>query len=86
MILQYGYRVRLTSAVTLNATVAYETFDVSGPLGDSGDRYLFSLASGYQLDRYWKVGLEYAFALKNSSLPNRDYTQNRITVNLTRQF
>ena len=83
---QYGVVRKLSRNITLNANLAYEPFSTSGPGGESGERYLFNLGTSFKLSTAWHAGVGYAFAWKSSSLPGRDYTQNRLTLDLTRQF
>ena len=83
---QYGLVRQLTRLVSINAGLAYEPFRSSGIGGEEGSRYLFNLGTGFQLTSAWHAGIGYGFAWKDSSLPNRNYTQNRLTFDLTRQF
>ena len=83
---QYGVVRKLSRNITLNANLAYEPFRTSGPGGESGERYLFNAGTSFKLSSAWHAGVGYAFAWKNSSLPGRDYKQNRLTLDLTRQF
>ncbi len=83
---QYGLVRQITRNISLNGTLAYEPFRSSGIGGEEGSRYLFTLGTGFQLTSAWHAGLGYAFAWKDSSLANRSYTQNRLTLDLTRQF
>ncbi|HVY69289.1 MAG TPA: outer membrane beta-barrel protein [Verrucomicrobiae bacterium] len=84
--LQYGYSTKLTSAITLNTSLSYETFTTSGPVGESADRYLFYIGTHFQLTRRVLAGLGYTFSWKDSNQPGLDYQQNRLTLDLAYQF
>ncbi len=84
--LQYSVVRKLSRNISVNANLAYEPFRSSGLGGEAGERYLFNVGTSFKLSSAWHAGVGYAFALKNSSLPGRDYTQNRLTLDLTRQF
>lgn len=84
--LQYGLVRQLSRSVSVNAGLAYEPFRSSGVGGEEGDRYLFNLGTGFQLNSDWHAGVGYGFAWKDSNISNRSYSQNRLTFDLTRQF
>ncbi|MEW6158913.1 MAG: outer membrane beta-barrel protein [Verrucomicrobiota bacterium] len=84
--LQYGLMMRLSKRLNVNSTFSYESLDFSGPRGEVADRYLFYFGTGYQVAKNWMLGLGFAFAWKNSNLPGNDYQQNRLTIDVTRQF
>jgi len=82
---QYGTSKRLTSAIALRVTGVYEHLLASGG-GEEADRYLLYLGTDYRLTRQWAIGLAYALSLKDSVFFGRDYTQNRLTLDVTRHF
>jgi hypothetical protein len=84
--LQYNHSWRLSSPITLNTTLSYDTYASSGAGADSGSRYMLYLSTAYHLSRRWSTALSYAFAHKDSDLVGQDYTQNRITIDLRREF
>lgn len=86
MSVQYGLHDRVTSAMTINSTIAYENFSSSGLAGEKADRFLIYLGTSSRLTRDWTLGLAYAFSTKTANFVSRDYTQNRFTLDLTRQF
>ncbi|MEW6305540.1 MAG: hypothetical protein AB1705_18845 [Verrucomicrobiota bacterium] len=83
---QHGLNVMITSSISVGTTLAYETLTSSGALGETADRYLFSIGTGFQVTRYWSAGFAYALAWKDSNQAGRDYLQNRLTLDLTRRF
>jgi uncharacterized protein (PEP-CTERM system associated) len=40
----------------------------------------------YSLTRTWNATLAYSYALKDSAIEGRDYTQNRLTLELQKRF
>ncbi len=84
--LQYGFNARLNRVTTLSTSFQYEHFRTSGPDGERGDRYSVSVGARWQLARQWQLGAGYTFNSKHSDLPASDYSQNRFTLGLTRQF
>ncbi len=83
---QYGLRSRMTRKITLQGTLAYEHFLASGIAGEKADRILAYLGTGYQITSKWNMGVAYSYALKASDTVGRDYSQNRLTFDFTRQF
>ncbi len=83
---QYGLNTRLTSYLLLNTTFSYENLKASGTSGENADRYLFYIGASAQVTRRWTLALGYAMSLKNSDIANQDYRQNRVTLELARQF
>jgi hypothetical protein len=86
MALQYGVTATLRRGVTVNSILAYDQSTVSGAGGESSDRYMFYLGTGFALSRSWQLGLGYSFAWKDSDQAGRDYTQNRITLDASYRF
>lgn len=84
--MQYGLTLRATKAISLNPSLTYETLASSGVGGEQADRYMFYVGTGFQFTRRWNMGVAYSFGWKDSQLPGRDYTQNRVTLDFTRQF
>jgi len=83
---QYSLRTQLTSAISLGTGLAYEHFRLSGAPGEQASRYLATIGTGFHLTRLWSIGLGYSYALKQSDQPAHGYSQNRLTLNVTRQF
>jgi opacity protein-like surface antigen len=83
---QYGFQTQVRKTITLHAMVAYEHLRASLAGGETADRYLTYLGASYHFSRHWLLGLGYSFALKDSDLAEQSYTQNRLTLDLTRQF
>ncbi|PYK73589.1 MAG: hypothetical protein DME44_00835 [Verrucomicrobia bacterium] len=73
---------------TLLATeVFYENADDSGGFIDEHlHRYGGAITIGYQLTPHVTLGLRYQFTEKDSNVPFRDYTQNRISFDGTYSF
>jgi hypothetical protein len=84
--LQYGITSQVAPAITLNATAAYENLTSSGFLSEDSDRYLAYLSATLRLASHWTAGIAYSFGMKDSRLPDRDYVQNRVILELTRLF
>lgn len=83
---QYGLHRRLTSAITLNVTLGYQYFAASGLGGEKATRYLGFVGTSYQLSRMWQLAFGYSFVRKDSDRWGMNYTQNRFTLDATRQF
>lgn len=84
--LQYGVSLKVLAPVTLNGTFVYESLRGSGSAGENSERYLWYLGTGLRLSSRWNLGFGCSLGIKDSELPGRDYTQNRVTLELTRQF
>lgn len=84
--LQHGFQWQLNRALSLNTIFSYENFQASNVGGDSGDRYLAYVALNYWLTKSWNATLGYSMALKDSAIEGRDYTQNRLTLELQKRF
>ena len=84
-VLQYGLSWRLNSFISLNTTFAYEHLEQSGD-GEIADRYIWYVGAGWQVARGWTLGVGYSFAWKDSDVAQRDYRQNRVTLDLTHDF
>lgn len=82
---QYKVRMEIARGLQVNASASYELVRASGT-HETANRFLFYAGTTYQLTRHWTAGLAYATARKTSNIPSRDYTQNRITLDLTRRF
>jgi hypothetical protein len=72
--------------VRVNASLTYQNYSMTGPRDEDGDHYLAQLTAGYKLAPRWNLGLGYVFALKEARDSALDYTQNRVTVEVTHQF
>jgi hypothetical protein len=83
---QYGIDWKASSAITLHSTFVYEDLRASGAVADESVRYLWYLGAQLRLSSKWQLGAAYSFAWKDSHLPDRDYRQNRMTLDLMRQF
>lgn len=83
--LQYSIDWLASQGVSVYGTLAYDHIEVSNA-GESADRFLFNVGTGFKLTRQWTLGVNYTFAVKESDLAGNDYIQNRITLDLTRQF
>ena len=86
MAVQYGLTSEVRRGVSLNGILSYDHSRVSGPGGETADRFLIYFGSGFALSRQWWLGLGYSFASKNSDQLGRDYVQNRITADATYKF
>ena len=82
----YGGKLRLRRSLTLHSKVTYEHSRTSGPAGETADRYLAYLGAGFQFSPRWNASIGYTLGLKDSNQAFRDYTQNRVTFQLVRQF
>lgn len=73
---------------TLLSTEAfYEDADDSGGfIGEHLHRYGGAVTLGYQLTPHVTLGLRYQFTKKDSNIPDRDYTQNRVSLDATYNF
>jgi hypothetical protein len=85
-VVQYGISWRMNSYLNLNSTFSYENLRASGAIGEHADRYLWYIGTGWQFARRWNLGIAYSFAWKDSNQQFRDYTQNRVTLDLTHEF
>ncbi len=71
----------------LSTEVFYEDADDSGGFIDEDlHRYGGAITIGYQLTPHVTLGLRYQFTEKDSDVPFRDYTQNRISFDGTYSF
>lgn len=83
---QYGISARIHRAITLDGRVLFEHFRTSGSPEEEADRYNFYFGPSYQFARHWRFTAAYTFNLKESNLADRDYIQNRVTLEISRQF
>jgi hypothetical protein len=83
---QYGLTGRFRAGMSLRSSFTYSKVQTSGPLGGEAAQYLFYIGTGRQITRLWSGNLGYAFALKDSSNANQGYMQNRLTLDITREF
>ena len=84
--LSYTIDARLQRRVTLHGKATYEHSRASIVGGETAERYIAYLGAGFQLSRDWSGSLGYTLSLKDSNLAGRDYTQNRMTFQLSRRF
>lgn len=83
---QYSLNWRMNSYLSLTSTFSYENIEASGLGGESANRYIWYAGTGWQVARRWNLGVAYSFAWKDSDIRLRDYTQNRVTLDLTHDF
>ncbi len=84
--MQYGLSARFSAGLTLRTSITYNALQSSGPQGENAGQYLFYIGTGRQITRLWSTSIGYSFALKDSSLPDNNYVQNRLTLDITREF
>ncbi|WCJ59051.1 hypothetical protein NXS98_15230 [Fontisphaera persica] len=84
--LQHGFQWQLNRAMSVNTLFSYENFQASNVGGDSGNRYMAYVGFNYSLTRTWNATLAYSYALKDSAIEGRDYSQNRLTLELQKRF
>jgi Putative beta-barrel porin 2 len=71
----------------LTTELFYEDADDSGGLiGEHLHRYGGALTVGYQLTPHVTLGLRYQYTKKDSNVPDRDYAQNRVSLDATYSF
>lgn len=83
--LQYGLVWRARSSMTFNSSFMYEMIDISGG-GEESDRFLWYFSTGLALSRQLTAQIAYALALKESNISDRNYFQNRLTLDLRYDF
>lgn len=83
---QYGFSVKILAPMTLNGTFVFEKISSSANFAEDSQRYLCYLGTGLRLSSRWDLGVGYSLGIKDSEFPGRDYTQNRVTLALTRHF
>lgn len=86
--INYGFSWDLIKDWSLNGNAYFQTLKNSGngPDNESADRYGFSIKGVYKLFRSWDLGLGYDFLMKDSSIPENDFLQNRVYLDLTYNF
>jgi hypothetical protein len=82
---QYGFLWKVNSWIGLNSNFSYEDLFASGGL-DKAQRFLTYIGFNFKMSRHWNGALSYGFAWKDSEDPSRNYTQNRVTIELSRLF
>jgi Putative beta-barrel porin 2 len=60
--------------------------DSGGFIGEHLHRYGGALTVGYQLTPHVTLGLRYQYTKKDSNVPDRDYAQNRVSLDATYSF
>ncbi len=71
----------------LSTELFYEDADDSGGfINEHLHRYGGALTVGYQLTPHVTVGLRYQYTQKDSNVPERDYAQNRVSIDATYSF
>ena len=71
----------------LSTELFYEDADDSGGFfSEHLHRYGGALTVGYQLTPHVTLGLRYQFTKKDSNVPERDYVQNRVSIDATYSF
>jgi hypothetical protein len=83
---QHNFSARVSKAARLTTGITYENFAASGGDGDDGYRVLLNIGAAYKVLKNWDLGLNYAWAMKDSTAPGNDYLQNRVGLNVTRNF
>jgi hypothetical protein len=84
----YSFTWDLIKETSLNGMAFFQTVknSGSGPDAESADRYGFSIIAVHRLFRSWDLGLGYDFLMKDSNIPENDYLQNRVHLDLTYSF
>ena len=71
----------------LSTELFYEDGDDSGGIfSEHIQRYGGAISLGYQLTKHVTLGLRYQYTQKQSDQPNRDYKQNRVSIDGTYSF
>jgi Putative beta-barrel porin 2 len=71
----------------LSTELFYEDADDSGGfINEHLHRYGGALTVGYQLTPHVTLGLRYQYTQKDSNVPDRDYAQNRVSLDATYSF
>jgi hypothetical protein len=83
--LQYSIFWKYNTSISLNGTFSWESLDSSGG-GEQAQRFLTYIGANMKISRRWNAGLSYGFAWKDSEFAGRDYTQNRVTLDINRAF
>ena len=76
----------IPAALALKGTFVFEDLSSSGTVNENSNRYLWYLGSTLRVSRAWTAGLAYSYGYKNSDFEDRDYTQHRVTLDITRHF
>jgi hypothetical protein len=80
---EYGVRWNLLEPVTVSVEVFYDHSNEPRPVQD--ERYQregFALEVGWELTERMRAQVGYRFIVRDSNLPVRDYTQNRVLIGL----
>ena len=83
---QYGVQLDFVRRLKIDTNFALENVTVSGTPGETANRYIFYVGTGYAFAKNWNAGLGYQYAQRESNLPGRSYKQNRVTLTTTRSF
>lgn len=83
---QYGIVARLNSKVSVRTTAMAETLSGEGPAAESALRQLYYIGTGYQWLRKWSWNAGYTYSQRDSDIAGRGYVQNRITIDINREF
>jgi hypothetical protein len=77
----------IINRVLLSTELFYEEGDDSGGiLAEHIQRYGGAITAGYQITPHVTLGLRYQYVQKQSDLPDRDYQQNRVSIDGTYSF
>jgi hypothetical protein len=85
-IVQYGLSARFSAGITVRSSVTFDRLQSSGLFSENADRYLLYIGTSHQLTRLWKAAIGYTYVLKNSDVVDRGYSQNRVTLDISREF
>jgi len=85
-VFQYDLTARLNRAITANTSFSYSPFAASGVGGESGDTYVWYVGLNYKVSKDWGAGVAYTLAWKDSSLPGHQYTDDRVTFQVSHLF
>lgn len=77
---------RLFAKTTMTTTLSYEYFKEDRQQPEKGNRYGAGLGFSRPVTRKLTGSLRYAFYLKDSDVDARDYTQNRLVLDLIYRF
>ena len=83
---RHGADWKVLRKTGVSTSISYERGTTSQTLGEELERYGFGIIFSRQLTQKMSGSLGYQFYLKNSDLAGRDYTQNRLVLNLGYAF
>jgi uncharacterized protein (PEP-CTERM system associated) len=77
---------RLTPKASLDARVAYLTYSNENQDNNDYDQWTGSLGYSYSLSENWNLNLAYRVTVRDGSDPARDFTEDRISLNLISSY